>query len=281
MQEKSVLITGASTGIGEACALYLAERGWRVFAGVRKQADGRRLQEISRSITPIILDVTKPKQTARAIKAIRSEVGKDGLQGLVNNAGIAVTGPLEFLPMDDMCRQMEVNFLALVALTQACLPLLRIGRGRVVNISSVGGRIVAPFLVPYSASKFALEAYTDGLRRELLPWKMHVASVQAGSIATPIWEKSFRDAELFRKALPAQAEALYGVGMNHTLAWSQRSAARGIPALAVARKVEHALSARRPHTRYIVGRGTRLAIWFARHVPDELLDWAMGRTLYR
>lgn len=278
---KSVLITGASTGIGEACALHLAERGWQVFAGVRKDTDASRLSNVATGITSVILDVTNSKQIAATVKTIRSRVKNDGLQGLVNNAGIAVSGPLEFLPIDALRRQLEINFFAQVEVTQDLLPLLRTGRGRVVNMSSIGGRVVAPYLVPYSASKFALEAFTDGLRREMRPWKIHVASVQAGAIATPIWEKSFSQALDFRGQLPAEAEGLYGVGMDQMLAWSKRSAARGLPALAVARKVEHALTARWPRTRYIVGRGTRLAIWLARHLPDELVDWAIGTRLYR
>ncbi|MCL5429070.1 MAG: SDR family NAD(P)-dependent oxidoreductase [Chloroflexi bacterium] len=165
----SVLVTGASTGIGEACALYLAEREWRVFAGVRKVADATRLAVTSENIKPIRLDVTKPKEIAKAVAAIRELVGEDGLQGLVNNAGIAIAGPLEFLPIRDLRRQFDVNLFGLVKLTQASLSLLRRGCGRVVNISSIGGRATSPFLVPYSASKFALEAFTDGLRRELMP----------------------------------------------------------------------------------------------------------------
>jgi NAD(P)-dependent dehydrogenase (short-subunit alcohol dehydrogenase family) len=277
---KSVLITGASTGIGEACAIYLAARGWQVFAGVRKEADSVRLRTIA-NIRPVTLDVTKTQHIADVVKLIHEEAGPEGLQGLVNNAGIAVTGPLEFLPMTDFRRQMDVNFFGLVELTQACLPLLRAGQGRVVNISSIGGRIVAPFLTPYSASKFALEAFSDGLRRELRPWKIHVSSIQAGSIDTPIWEKSLKEAGVFRSKLPQEAEDLYSRGMDGTLKFSQKSAARGIRAEMVAQVVEHALMVPRPRARYAVGRGTRWVIALARVLPDEFLDWLMGRNLYR
>jgi NAD(P)-dependent dehydrogenase (short-subunit alcohol dehydrogenase family) len=277
---RSVLITGASTGIGEACALYLAERGWRVLAGVRKPGDAERLSA-TENITPVTLDVTNFEHIASVVKLIRAETDSGELQGLINNAGIAVTGPLEFLPMADFRRQMEVNFFGLVALTQACLPLLRAGKGRVVNISSIGGRIVAPFLTPYSASKFALEAFSDGLRRELRPWKVHVSSIQAGSIDTPIWEKSLKDADLFRSKLPKEAEDLYSRGMDRTLEWSKKSAARGIRAELVAKVVEHALTARRPRARYAVGRGTRWVIALARVLPDEIFDWLMARNLSR
>jgi NAD(P)-dependent dehydrogenase (short-subunit alcohol dehydrogenase family) len=277
----SVLITGASTGIGEASAIYLALRGWRVFAGVRRNVDGRRLGKAAAGITPLILDVTKPNQISQAIKEINKLVGKHGLQGLVNNAGIAISGPLEFLPMSELRRQLEVNFLGQVELTQACLPLLRAGRGRVVNISSIGGRIVAPFLVPYSMSKFALEAYSDGLRRELLPWELYVASVQAGSIDTPIWKKSLHKADQLRAGLPRRAEALYGPAMERARQRAMDSAARGLPAEDVAHLVEHILTTRRPLARYAIGRGTRQALWLARWIPDTWLDWLMARVLYQ
>lgn len=274
---KSVLITGASTGIGEACAVYLAERGWRVFAGVRKQADAKRLAKTGKSITPLILDVTKSAQISQAVKKIQKMVGKDGLQGLVNNAGIAITGPLEFLPIAELRHQMDVNFIGQVEVTQASLPLLRAGRGRVINISSIGGRIVGPFLVPYSASKFALEAFSDGLRRELRPWKLFVSSIQAGAIDTPIWKKSLGTAETLRSGLPRQAESLYGVAMERARKTSMKAAQRGLPALDVAKLIEHILGVPHPRPRYIFGRGTWLSITLSRFVPDELLDWVLSK----
>ena len=277
----SVLITGTSTGIGESCAIYFAQRGWRVFAGVRKAADGKRLQAISGNIHATQLDVTQSKQIVQALKTIRQTVGSDGLHGLVNNAGIAIAGPLEFLPVDELRRQIEVNFIGAVAVTQACLPLLRVGRGRVVNISSIGGRATGPFNVPYSASKFAIEAFTDGLRRELLPWRMHVASVEPGAIDTPIWDKSLKKADTMRAQLPRKAEALYGAAMERARQKALDAGHRGISVEAVAQVVYHALNARQPHTRYVVGSGTRLAIWLIRFLPDEWVDWVIGRALYR
>ena len=278
---KSILITGASTGIGEACAIYLADSGWQVFAGVRKPMDAKRIKAASEDIKTILLDVTRPKEIAKAKVAILKIVGDDGLQGLVNNAGIAIAGPLEFLPIKELRRQFEVNLFGLVKLTQALLPLLRAGRGRIVNISSIGGRTAGPFNVPYSASKHALEAFTDGLRRELLPWKIHVASIQPGSIDTPIWKKSLKIADATRAKFPREAEELYGTAMQRARKQAVDAGARGIPAMAVARVVYHALNTPRPRTRYIVGRGTRLAIWLTSFLPDEWVDWVIGRTLYR
>lgn len=256
----------------------MAQRGWRVFAGVRKAGDARRLGKTT-GITPLTLDVTKPGQISQAFKKINKAVSQSGLQGLVNNAGIAVSGPLEFLPIAEIRKQIEVNLLGQVELTQACLPLLRAGRGRVVNISSIGGRIVGPFLTPYSMSKFALEAFSDGLRRELRPWKLYVSSVQAGSIDTPIWEKSLRAADDFRRGLPRRAEALYGPAMDRARRQAIESAANGLPAEDSARLVEHILSTARPRARYSIGRGTRQALWLARWLPDEWLDWIIMRGL--
>lgn len=278
---KFVLITGASTGIGEACATYLAKQGWQVFAGVRKPADAKRLAKISKNITAIALDITKPKQIAQAMTRISKKAGKKGLQGLVNNAGVAITGPLEFLPTAELRQQHAINFLGHVEVTQAALPLLRAGKGRVVNMSSISGKVTSPFLIPYSSSKFALEAFTDGLRRELLPWKLHVASIEPGAINTPIWTKALKGASKRRAGLPRRAEALYGPAMERMLKGAKRAAERGVSPETVAKAVEHALSAARPRTRYPVGRGTGFAIWLMRWAPDRLIDWFLTRKLYR
>jgi NAD(P)-dependent dehydrogenase (short-subunit alcohol dehydrogenase family) len=273
---KSVLVTGASTGIGLAAVEELAQRGWRVFAGARRAEDVARLSAIA-NVTALSLDVTKPQEIRAAVETIRKQVGGEGLQGLVNNAGVAVGGPLEFLPIEKLRYQMDVNFLGQVEVTQAALPLLRAGRGRIVNISSIGGRIVAPLLTPYSASKFALEAFSDGLRRELAPWNLAVIVIQAGNIDTPIWKKSLTVAEAMQEALPAQARSLYGPMMEHGQQRVKTADGRGLPAAAAGRLVAHALTTRRPMPRYIIGRGTWFNIAMARVLPDRLLDWAIRR----
>jgi NAD(P)-dependent dehydrogenase (short-subunit alcohol dehydrogenase family) len=247
---------------------------------VRSDKDVEHLASISQNIQPVILDVTKPKRITDSVAQINLVVGDDGLQGLVNNAGIAVAGPLEFLAIEDLRNQFDVNLFGLFELTKACLPLLRKGHGRVVNISSIGGRATAPFNVPYSASKHALEAFTDGLRRELMPWRIHVASVQPGSIATPIWNQSLKRADDRRANFPRDAEELYGKAMDRARQRAVDSGASGISPNAVAHVIFHALSAPRPRTRYAVGRGTRLAIWLIRFFPDEWVDWAVARSLY-
>ena len=163
-----VVITGTSTGIGAATALYLAEQGFQVFAGVRRDADGEALQQrSSHGLTPVILDITDARTIASAVDSVSAAVGKRGLAGLVNNAGIVKPGPLELQPIDDFRRQLEVNLVGQVAVTQAFLPLIRKGRGRIVNVGSIGGRLVLPLHGAYSASKFGIEAVTDALRLEL------------------------------------------------------------------------------------------------------------------
>ena len=185
---KSVVITGASTGIGRACTLYLDELGWRVFAGVRKAVDGDALRDLaSDRLVPLILDVADEAGVARAADEVAAVVGDDGLHGLVNNAGIAVGGPLEFVPLEDVRRQFEVNVFGLLRTTQAMLSMIRAARGRVVNVSSQGGKVAAPYFGPYCASKFAVEAMSDSLRRELKPWGLHVSVVEPGAIDTAIW----------------------------------------------------------------------------------------------
>lgn len=277
---RSVLITGASTGIGEACALHLDKLGFRVFAGVRKAADADALrQKASPRLTPVMIDVTDATSIASAAETVGQAVGEFGLSGLVNNAGIAVVAPMEFVLLDDLRRQLEVNTIGQVAVTQAFLPLLRRAKGRIVNISSQGGRFVFPLFGPYSMSKFALEAFSDALRRELRGWGMHVAVVEAGSIATPIWSKGIATAGSIRDKLPAQAEPLYGRMMDTLRAGALMMGARGIPPETVARAVAHALTSRFPRTRYLVGLDAQVIARLAWLLPDRVMDWIMACVL--
>jgi NAD(P)-dependent dehydrogenase (short-subunit alcohol dehydrogenase family) len=277
---RSVVITGASTGIGEACALHLDGLGWRVFAGVRRDADGEALQrKASARLMPVRIDVTDQASIASACDAVAREVGERGLDGLVNNAGIAVAAPLEFLPIEDLRRQLEVNVVGQITVTQAFLPLIRKARGRIVNIGSVSGKLATPFAGPYSGSKFAMEALTDALRIELRPWKIEVAIMEPGSIATPIWEKATADADVMEAKLPAEAAALYGAAIRALRIFADETAKRGIPAAEVAKAVAHALTARKPKTRYIVGTDARLQAVLAKFVPDRLRDGLIARQL--
>ena len=270
----AVVVTGASSGIGRACALHLAALGFQVFAGVRRAEDGAALRAASSDrLTPVLLDVADETSIRAATETITAAVGAAGLAALVNNAGIGVAGPLEFLPLAEFRTQLEVNVTGQLAVTQALLPLLRQGRGRIVNMGSIGGRIAAPFVGPYSASKVALEALTDALRMELRPWGLHVAIVEPGTVATPIWEKSVARADRLMQALPPQAQTLYGAAFTAMRAGAERTGKEGlgVPPEVVARAVTHALTARKPKTRYLVGWDARIAVLFTL-VPVRLRD---------
>lgn len=275
-----VVITGASTGIGEACALHLDGLGFRVFAGVRKPADGEALKARSSDrLTPVQLDVTDEQMRAAAFETVAETTGSAGLAGLVNNAGIAVAGMLEFLPVAELRNQLEVNVIGAVAVTQTFLPLLRRARGRVVNIGSDSGLLSTPFLGAYCASKFALEAITDALRLEVRPWGIKVSIIEPGSIQTPIWEKSRAAANLLLESMPRQAHELYGAAMEAVRKVSLKIAASGIPPTVVARTVAHALTANRPKTRYRVGKDATFQALLARYVPDRLRDALIARFM--
>lgn len=269
---RSVVITGASTGIGKACALHLAQQGWRVFAGIRKPADADTLQQANPTVVPVFVDVQKPDTISATAELVAQAVGPDGLDGLVNNAGIALGGPLEFLPLTEFKKQLDVNVTGQVAVTQAFLPLLRAKPGRIVNMSSISGRVATPFVGPYSASKFALEAVTDALRSELHPWGIQVVSIQPGAIATPIWEKAQTYADYLNKTLPEECFRLYGPAITDMSASIQQAGARGVPAEQVAQTVVRALTAKRPKTRYIVGTDAKIAAALKKFLPDRWLD---------
>lgn len=268
--ERKVLVTGASSGIGLACATRLGEAGWRVFGGVRSAADADALR--ARGVEPLQLDVTDSEQIAAAAEAVGPE-----LDGLVDNAGIAIASPLELVPLDELRRQLEVNVIGQVAVTQAFLPALRRSRGRIVLMGSIGGRSALPFLGPYAASKHALEAIADSLRVELRPWGMAVSIVEPASVRTAIWEKgSARADELSRDFAPGSSE-LYAARVERFRRLALSRGPGGDPA-DVANAVEHALTAERPKARYVVGRDARMRAWIER-LPTGLRDRLLARVL--
>ena len=279
--KSSIVITGASTGIGRACALYLDGKGHSVFAGVRKDADGDALaRDASARLVPIIIDVTDHSSIAAAAKLVADETGPDGIKGLVNNAGIAVSGPLEYLPIDDLRKQLEVNVVGQIAVTQAFLPMIRTARGRVVNMGSVAGRSPsAPLIGPYAASKMAMEALTDSLRLELARWDIHVSIVEPGSIATPIWDKSGPDFDNLTDSMPAEGKERYGklIEVGRKIAAAQNR--RGIAPEKVAKAVEHALTSSRPRTRYLVGKDAQVRARVESLIPDKVRDKIVARVL--
>ena len=278
---RSVLITGASTGIGEACALHLAARGWRVFAGVRREEDGQALAaKASGKVLPILLDVTRQEDIDRAMAHIAETVGDAGLHGLFNNAGIGVGGPLEFLPSDMILQQFQVNVFGAIAVTQAFLPLVRKARGRILFTSSNSGFWCEPFLSVYGGTKHALEAIGDSLRVELAPWGIHVALIEPGMIKTPIWDKARHSAASASEILPAEALERYAAPLE-----ALRRMVKETPAIAasphrVALAAQHALESRRPRTRYRVGIDSRVQFYLRRLMTDRMRDrlamWIMG-----
>lgn len=274
-----VVITGASTGIGEACALHLDSLGFTVFAGVRRQVDGDALKSKGSSrLQPVTLDITD-EETIHAAADLVKQQFPAGLTGLVNNAGIVVAAPLEFVPLDDLRKQFEVNVVGQIATTQAFLPLLREARGRVINIGSIGGRVSGPFVGPYSASKFAMEALTDSLRIELIPWGIVVSIVEPGNIRTPIWDKSRESADERRADAPEEMESLYREEIKAMYEYSKKQAISGIPALEVAKVVAEAITARKPKTRYVVGSDAKLQAYIAQRLPDRVRDSLILREL--
>lgn len=275
----AVVITGASTGIGEATAIKLAMSGFRVFAGVRKDADGDRLKSESLPLLrPLKIDVASSDSIASAFAEVDAAVGGEGLAGLVNNAGITGGGPLEFTPMDEIRQMFEVNVFGLIATTQAFMPLVRRGHGRVVCTGSISGRTAVPFVAPYSMTKAAVQSMCHALRVELKPWGIHVICVEPGSIATPIWDKGLSEFDARAAALPPQAQQYYGDLLPKLRALTERTAAMGIPPSRVADVVFDALTKKRPRTRYLVGLDSRAQSALGR-MPDRVRDAALSRLI--
>jgi NAD(P)-dependent dehydrogenase (short-subunit alcohol dehydrogenase family) len=276
--KKAILITGASTGIGKACALYLDSRGFNVFAGVRREADGNALREnASDRLIPVIIDITDSESIDSALNFISGKVGDTGLAGLVNNAGIVTaSGLLEFLPIAEIRSLLEVNLIGHIAVTQAFLPLIRKGHGRIVNMGSIAGIMPQPYLAPYSASKAALKAITDSLRLELKPWSIPVSIIEPGIVYTPMWDKAETVAEIKAKNFPQEAFDLYSSTINSVVEILKNKKRIKMVAVSidkVAKTVARALSAKRPKTRYIVGWDARLAAFLTWALPNRAIDW--------
>jgi len=279
-RRRAVVVTGASSGIGRACAKALVEHGFRVFGSVRKPADGDALRdELGDGLTPLCFDVTDAKAIADAVETVREELGDTTLAGLVNNAGVAVPGPIMHLPIDELRQQFEINVFGLVAVTQAFGPLLGARHdapgppGRIVNISSVSGRLVVPFLGAYAGSKHAVEAISDAMRRELLPYGVDVIVVEPGAVKTPIWDKAEAEdvsqyadtdyAEILRKFQEVMVEQ----GRN------------GLETSVVTRVVLEALTSARPRTRYPIPNQTWMGWRIPRVMPDRWIDRKIAKQL--
>ena len=267
---RAVLVTGASTGIGYACALELANAGYAVYASVRNDADAQRLRTAHAAIAPLRFDVTD----AAAVRASADLVRNAGrsLHAVVSNAGIAVAGPLEFLPLDDLRRQFEINVFGAVAVTQAFLPLLRASRGRVVFMGSASGRIAPPFVGAYAASKHALEAIADAMRLELRPFGIDVSIVDPGNVRTPIWQKG-RDARADLEArMGSEATKHYGGAIERLARVSEREERTGVDPELIARTVLDAVRSPRPRARYAVGNPPGWLRALIGVLPERLRD---------
>jgi NAD(P)-dependent dehydrogenase (short-subunit alcohol dehydrogenase family) len=260
---RTALITGASSGIGQATAVRLARGGWRVLAGIRKKGDAPEGTE------EVLLDVTNEKQIGAASKRVEE------LDALVNNAGIALAMPLEHVPLDELRAQLEVNVVGQIAVTQAFLPALRNARGRIVFVGSIAGKSALPFLGPYAASKHALEAVADSLRIELRPWGIAVTIVEPGTIKTPIWVKGAAKAD---ELLDERTQALYGKRMAALRKVAAERGANGVAPEEVAAVIERALTSSRPKARYLVGRDAWLRAGVER-LPTRVRDRAYERLL--
>jgi len=274
MPSGTVLVTGASTGIGEATVLHLKALGFDAVGAVRKDEDAERLE--GQGVRTVRIDVTDAGQIAAA----RDELGDVALAGLVNNAGIAVAAPLEFLPVDRLRQQLEINLIGQAAVTQAFLPALRRAHGRIVNVSSIGGRVALPLVGAYNASKFGLEGLSDALRRELRPQGIDVILIEPGGVKTPIWRKGEELADQMLEDVPPEAERLYGRLIEAVRAGTQRIAREtGSEPREVAEVIGTALTASRPRTRYLVGSDAKLRARMAKVLPDRLMDRMIARGL--
>jgi NAD(P)-dependent dehydrogenase (short-subunit alcohol dehydrogenase family) len=260
---RSVLVTGASTGIGAATVAELVSRGLKVWATVRSDAAAAELtQKYGERVRVLQFDLTD----GPAVLAAAEQVVADGpLDGLISNAGVALPGPLEFLPIAALREQLEVNLIGQLTVIQALLPALRASSaGRIVVVGSIGGRIAGPMLGAYSASKFGLVGLTDSLRAELAPWRIPVILIEPGAIATPIWSRGIANGEQAQQQMPPQAGELYAAQIERARKDAARSAKQGLSPDAVATVIAEALTAARPRSRYLVGRDAKVASVIAR-----------------
>lgn len=274
----AVFITGASTGMGEHCAVELAKRGYRVFAGVRKPADGEALKAQASAIEPVIVDVVNEVQVKDAARAVEQALAGAPLLALWNNAGISVNGPIEFISLSDLRRQFDVNVIGQVAVTQAFLPMLRKSKGRILITGSIGGFFTTPMLTPYCMTKYAMEALADGLRRELRPLSVQVILLEPGGIKSKIWEKGVSESEVFITNSPPEMMETYGWLVNRVRKLVPKMESDAKSPDEVLRCVMDALESPKPKTRYRMGANAQ-AQWVIAKLPDRTQDGLVGKML--
>jgi len=280
MVSPASLTTGTSSGIGRACALHLCKAGYRVFAGIRTEEAGEDLlHESSNRITPVLLDITKSEMIRHAVEQISRFLNNDTkLWGLINNAGSATGGPLEYLSIDEFRNQIEVNLIGHIAVIQSFLPFIRNARGKIINMGSVCGIFSLPFSSAYSASKFALEGATDALRRELLPWGIAVSLIELGIIATPIHDKILEKAREHQSSFLHPEDDIYQKYADSVEKMLKAGIHHAISPLIVADLVKKILETKSPRPRYIVGKDARLG-YLSRFFPDRWNDWIIFNVL--
>ena len=275
-----VVVTGTSTGIGAATAVRLADLGFLVFAGVRNRADADgRVARASGVIRPLVIDITDAASIEAATSEVTEAVGERGLAGLVNNAGAVWPGPLEFQPMNEFRAQLEVNLVGHLAVIQAFLPLIRRGSGRIVNVGSIGGKLVLPIHGAYSASKFGMEALSDALRLELRQWRIPVSLIEPGATNTAIFGKTLARLDAAAAALGTRGEHRYDAQFAALRRVVEQTAADAAPAEELAQVIAEALMATRPKARYLAGKGAREAVALARTPSDRIKDLAIAKDV--
>lgn len=271
------VVTGASSGIGRATAVLLAKQGFHVLAGVRRAEDAAELR--TDGVEPVILDVTDTEQV-REVAALVGDDPEDRPIGvLVNNAGIAVSAPVEMIPMQEWRRQFEVNFFGQVAMIQALLPALLRAQGRIVNVSSIGGRVVGPMFGAYGGSKFALEAMSDALRREVGRLGVKVVLIEPGTVATPIWGKGLDTSHGLTEAASGEQRARYDDLVAAARKQAEALERNGISPHEVAKVILEAVESPRPRPRYLAGRDAKIMATLARYLPDRTLDRLIAGNL--
>jgi NAD(P)-dependent dehydrogenase (short-subunit alcohol dehydrogenase family) len=277
LRREILVVTGASTGIGAATARELARRGFHVLAGVRRGNDADALR--ATKLEPIMLDITNEAEIAALVKRITDDPGRWPLRALVNNAGIGVNAPVEVFPLSEWRRLFDVNLFGQIAMTQALLPALIKSRGTVVNITSVGGKVAMATYGPYAGTKFALEAVSDALRREVEPLGVKIIVVEPGAVTTDMLGRVAATGERIISGMTTEQRGRYATLMHSIVSQAQAAIPRGVPAEEAGRVIADAIISKRPHTRYTVGRDAAIIVCLVRFLSDRMLDRLLARTL--
>lgn len=275
--QEIVVVTGASSGIGAATARELARRGYHVLAGVRREEDADAIRAVN--LEPIMLDITNDADVATVLKRITDDPERRPLRALVNNAGMQINAPVETLPLTEWRRLFDVNLFGHVAMTQALLPALIESRGAVVNIASVGGKVSMATYGPYAGTKFALEAVSDALRREVSPLGVKVIVIEPGAVKTDMLEGVAATGERITQAMTVEQRSRYGTLMQSMISQTQAAAPRGVPAEKAGRVIADAVANRRPRARYTVGGDAAFIVFLVRFLSDRMLDRLLARSL--